>query len=88
MHLDRLPTVSASQALQGLGNDSSSYLASGIPSLDSALLGAGNVGSGGIERGKVTELWGPIGAGKTAIAYVTSPALHRPMGGIQKTYGS
>ena len=44
----------------------------GLPLLDSLLSDSSDTHDGGIEHGKVTELWGPRGAGKTAIAYVTS----------------
>ena len=61
---DRLPTVSASEAFRDLSDDdhppSNAYTE--IDVLDDAL-------GGGFETGKVTELWGPLGAGKTAIAY-------------------
>ncbi|KAK3672094.1 hypothetical protein LTR78_008064 [Recurvomyces mirabilis] len=57
----RLPTVSASEALQELQNNRSGPLKTGLPLLDSYISS-----SGGIERGKTTELWGPAGAGKTA----------------------
>lgn len=66
---DRLPTVSASEAFRDLSDDdhppSNAY--TDIAALDDAL-------GGGFECGKVTELWGPPGAGKTAIAY----AVHQP----------
>jgi hypothetical protein len=67
---DRLPTVSAAQALQGLDDGSSNNLPTGIKSLDSRLAVTLDESTGGLERGKVTELWGPSGSGKTAIAYV------------------
>lgn len=70
---DRLPTISASQALLGLNDSPSKYVRSGIRLLDTILAGTGHVGestAGGFERGKVTEIWGGNGAGKTAIAYV------------------
>jgi len=63
----RLPTVSASDALHGiLGDDKAAPNAlTGVASLDDAL-------GGGFENGKVTGLWGPMGAGKTAIALQTA----------------
>ncbi|KAK6440257.1 hypothetical protein LTR95_003522 [Oleoguttula sp. CCFEE 5521] len=63
----RLPSVSAADAFQALsdGQHGPSAISSGIADLDDAL-------GGGIEVGKVTELWGPIGAGKTAIALATA----------------
>ena len=62
---DRLPTVSASDAFRNLSDDhqSPSNAYTNISELDYAL-------GGGFECGRVTELWGPPGAGKTAIAYV------------------
>jgi len=62
---DRLPTVSASDAFRNLSDDhqSPSNACTEILGLDDAL-------GGGFECGRVTELWGPPGAGKTAIAYV------------------
>ena len=65
---DRLPTVSASQAFQDLQGDGASCLPIGLSSLDSRLSDSSSNGSGGIERGKVTEIWGPTGAGKTGLA--------------------
>ena len=66
--IDRLPTVSAAEALQDLANGSSKLVKTGLESLDSRLAGVDSSSDGGIERGKVTEVWGPSGAGKTAIA--------------------
>lgn len=62
---DRLPTVSASDAFRNLSDEvqSPSNAYTDISELDDAL-------GGGFECGRVTELWGPPGAGKTAIAYV------------------
>ncbi|KAK3680644.1 hypothetical protein LTR37_021132 [Vermiconidia calcicola] len=64
----RLPTVSASEALQELQDGNSRSVSTGLTSLDRLLSGAGGTSSGGLERGKITELWGPAGAGKSAIA--------------------
>ena len=64
---DRLPTVSASDALKGLQNDASKFVPSGVPTLDSLLSGPGLENNGGFERGKVTMIWGASGSGKTAI---------------------
>ncbi|VUC24822.1 unnamed protein product [Clonostachys rosea] len=78
----RLPTVSASAILDELKNDSSAYLSTGLPDLDKNLQSATSSESqdldvtGGIKRGQVTELWGPPGSGKTAIAIqLTANAL-------------
>jgi hypothetical protein len=65
---DRLPTVSASDAFRNLSDDdhqSPSNAYTDISELDHAL-------GGGFECGRVTELWGPPGAGKTAIAYANA----------------
>lgn len=69
----RLPTVSASQALDELRDDTSSLIPTGLDDLDQALLGAvsidaqGSPQHGGVKRGQVTEIWGPPGTGKTAL---------------------
>ncbi|KAK5163240.1 uncharacterized protein LTR77_010826 [Saxophila tyrrhenica] len=75
----RLPTVSASQALQDLTDGPSNFIKTGIASLDSRLAGASITVEGGFERGKVTEIWGPSGGGKTAIAL--QAAIHGIHGG-------
>ncbi|KAJ3521172.1 hypothetical protein NM208_g13414 [Fusarium decemcellulare] len=79
---DRLPTVSASQALDELGDDASNHVSTGLEDLDHALLGAASVDSqettqkGGVQRGQVTEIWGPPGTGKTALGLqLTANAL-------------
>ena len=70
---DRLPTISASQALDDLGSDASTHVSTGIEGLDRSLLGSVAVESqdaaakGGVQRGQVTEVWGPPGTGKTAL---------------------
>ncbi|KUI53876.1 hypothetical protein VP1G_01217 [Cytospora mali] len=68
----RLPTVSAAQALDDFNGDASRQVSTGLPDLDRAL--TGHVSSlsteqdekGGIQKGQVTEIWGPPGVGKTA----------------------
>jgi predicted ATP-dependent serine protease len=67
---DRLPTVSAAQALQDLEGNDSNFVSTGLPSLD-ASLGSGleDATHGGVQKGHVTEIWGPPGAGKTAFGY-------------------
>lgn len=67
---DRLPTVSASQALQTLvnGDDGGRVVSTGLAQLNKILAPTGLAGrgvAGGYMRGKVTELFGPPGAGKT-----------------------
>lgn len=68
MRTDRLATVSASDALQDLENIRSSHIRTGLPSLDAALGGANLQGDGGLGRRKITEIWGPSGAGTTGLA--------------------
>ncbi|RFN43795.1 DNA repair protein rhp55 [Fusarium flagelliforme] len=79
---DRLPTISASQALDDLGSDASTHVSTGIEGLDRSLLGSVAVESqdaaakGGVQRGQVTEVWGPPGTGKTALGLqLTANAL-------------
>lgn len=42
------------------------YLNTGLTGLDK-LLGGQNSELGGVSQGQVTEIWGPSGAGKTAL---------------------
>lgn len=70
-----MPTVSAAQMLEDLGESRSRFIATGITSLDEAVTPALSVGEDeactparGLETGQVLEIWGPPGAGKTAIA--------------------
>ncbi len=44
-------------------------VSSGISYLDNTLTGNNPTASAGFERGKIAEIWGPAGAGKTAIAF-------------------
>ncbi|KAK6705793.1 hypothetical protein SNK03_009626 [Fusarium graminearum] len=78
----RLPTVSASQALDDLGCDASTHVSTGLEGLDRSLLGPVTIDSqdgtikGGVQRGQVTEIWGPPGSGKTALGLqLTANAL-------------
>ncbi|KAJ4015615.1 hypothetical protein NW752_006536 [Fusarium irregulare] len=78
----RLPTISASQALDDLGSDASTHVSTGIEDLNRSLLGSAAVESqdaapkGGVQRGQVTEIWGPPGTGKTALGLqLTANAL-------------
>lgn len=71
---DRLPTVAASQVLDELQDDDTGYIPTGIDALDKQLLfdtslslTGGSERSGGIQRGAVTEIWGPPGSGRTAL---------------------
>ncbi|KAF5609380.1 DNA repair rhp55 [Fusarium pseudoanthophilum] len=77
----RLPTVSASQALDELDNDASTHISTGIEDLDRSLIAnitadSQDTTKGGVQRGQVTEIWGPPGAGKTALGLqLTANAL-------------
>ncbi|WYZ46329.1 hypothetical protein EsH8_IX_000554 [Colletotrichum jinshuiense] len=68
----RLPTVSAAQALEELENDVARHISTGLFRLDQALssplpLEQSALTRGGIQRGQVSEIWGPPGSGKTAL---------------------
>jgi RecA/RadA recombinase len=69
MSVDRLPTVSASQALHSLHARGARTVSTGVRQLDKLLAPPSLPGhdvSGGYMRGKVTEVFGPSGVGKTA----------------------
>ncbi|KAE8450503.1 hypothetical protein EG329_006233 [Mollisiaceae sp. DMI_Dod_QoI] len=79
----RMPTVSAAQALQNLKSSSTRCISTGIPLLDCALQNRESVTSdedpfhGGVSRGKLTEIYGPPGVGKTALGmHLTASVLH------------
>ncbi|XP_014559035.1 hypothetical protein COCVIDRAFT_13963 [Bipolaris victoriae FI3] len=64
----RLPTVSASRALQDFNARGARTVSTGITQLDKVLsvpAPPGHDASGGYTRGKVTEIFGPSGVGKT-----------------------
>lgn len=69
----RLPTISAAQALDELNGDALRHVSTSLPDLDRALTGDASSlsseqdGNGGIQKGQVTEIWGPPGVGKTAL---------------------
>lgn len=71
---DRLPTLSASQALHNLSSTPRRPISTGLSSLDAALQGRDHDASsqgalpGGLSRGELTEVYGPPGVGKTALA--------------------
>ena len=68
MKPDRLPTISASEALQNAAARSKG-ISTGLPNLNSALLlEVKDESLGGLPRGQVTEMYGPPGVGKTAFA--------------------
>ena len=79
---DRLPTVSAAQALEDLDADPSLRVSTGLGALDAALARGSTLSDvaesdaaapdgggppGGLLRGQACEIWGPPGAGKTAV---------------------
>ncbi len=72
---DRLPSVSAAQALRDLENGASRPVATGLDALDKALacdpfgdnFSADSAAPGGVQRGQLTEVWGPPGSGKTSL---------------------
>lgn len=71
-----MPTVSAAQALEDLKSSPTRCISTGLSLLDYALqnrepqLQDAEPFYGGVSRGKVTEIYGPPGAGKTAIGFV------------------
>ena len=72
--LDRLPTLSAAEALQGLRADCKKPISTGLRDLDALLQGkehdkvSQEGADGGLGRGQVAEIWGSAGVGKTAFA--------------------
>ena len=70
---DRMPTVSAAQALQDLKSQSTQCISTGLQGLDAALqnrdaaLAEKEALRGGVSRGQVTDIYGPPGVGKTAL---------------------
>ncbi|SPQ25214.1 b197b9cd-a334-45db-b0c3-e1fda643d47c [Thermothielavioides terrestris] len=72
----RLPTVSAAQALEDLEGDDSNFISTGLAALDASLRsGLDGSGPAGIRKGHVTEVWGPPGAGKTALGLLPVASL-------------
>ncbi|KEQ73555.1 P-loop containing nucleoside triphosphate hydrolase protein, partial [Aureobasidium namibiae CBS 147.97] len=65
---DRLPTVSASEALLSLQSRGPRSISTGLERLD-AILGTSKAG---LARGNLTEIWGPAGSGKTSLALQTA----------------
>lgn len=70
---DRMPTVSAAQALQDLNSPATRCISTGLWGLDRALQNrellefSATCQHGGVSRGQVTEVYGPPGVGKTAL---------------------
>lgn len=75
---DRLPTLSANQALKNLSSTPHSPISTRLGCLDRLLQGWDHESltqdelPGGISRSEVTEIVGPPGVGKTSLAWVTS----------------
>jgi RecA/RadA recombinase len=71
-----MPTVSAAQALQDLNSSPTRCISTGLSRLDCILqnqepsLLDEDFVCGGVSRGKVTEVYGPPGVGKTTLGYV------------------
>jgi hypothetical protein len=71
-----MPTVSAAQALEDLESSPTRCISTSLPLLDCALqnrepqLQEGESFYGGVSRGRVTEVYGPPGVGKTALGSV------------------
>ncbi|GKT92953.1 rad55 protein [Colletotrichum tofieldiae] len=69
----RLPTVSAAEALEDLDGDVARGISTGLDRLDETLVSSsyrqdsGSARGGGLQRGQVSEIWGPPGSGKTAL---------------------
>jgi len=63
--------VSAAQAYEDLNDDSSRFVSTSLEALDGFLAtgavqsGADAILRGGIQKGQVTEIWGPPGVGKS-----------------------
>ncbi|KAK3949443.1 P-loop containing nucleoside triphosphate hydrolase protein [Pseudoneurospora amorphoporcata] len=65
----RMPTVSAADALDDLNDGNNSpFIPTSLDALDAALKPSPNIDivTGGVQKGQVTEIWGPPGVGKTA----------------------
>ncbi|KAM7203493.1 P-loop containing nucleoside triphosphate hydrolase protein [Rhypophila sp. PSN 637] len=83
----RLPTISAAEALEELdGSDKLQSIPTRLAALDD-VLGAppaqpgGTVGRG-IQKGQVTEIWGPPGVGKTSFGLQLAASCLRDDGGV------
>ncbi|KAL2061786.1 hypothetical protein VTL71DRAFT_7164 [Oculimacula yallundae] len=79
----RMPTVSAAQALQDLKTSPTRCISTGLSLLDCFLQNRqpdyleSEALYGGVSRGKVTEIYGPPGVGKTALGMqLAASALH------------
>lgn len=73
---DRMPAISAAQALRNLDSTERRCISTGLELLDQAIQNRDSNQrqpdhvrqKGGISRGKVTEIFGPPAAGKTTMA--------------------
>ncbi|KAJ0158839.1 hypothetical protein CTA2_10763 [Colletotrichum tanaceti] len=85
---DRLPTVSAAEALEELDDDVARHISTGIDRLDEALAFSGplqetGTARKGLQRGQVSEIWGPPGSGKTALGIqLVANASHEGRGAV------
>ena len=87
--IDRMPTVSAAQALQHLKSSPTRCISSGLSLLDCALqnqqldVSDDETVHAGVSRGRVTEIYGPPGVGKTALGMqLAANVLHADEGVI------
>ncbi|KAF8855285.1 P-loop containing nucleoside triphosphate hydrolase protein [Acephala macrosclerotiorum] len=77
-----MPTVSAAQALLDLNSSPTRCISTGLPLLDRALQNREPMTSdaeplyGGVSRGKLTEIYGPPGVGKTALGRLAASTLN------------
>ncbi|TQN73012.1 DNA repair protein rhp55 [Colletotrichum shisoi] len=84
----RLPTVSAAEALEDLDDDVARHISTGIDRLDEALAFPGPLQESGtarkgLQRGQVSEIWGPPGSGKTALGIqLVANASHKGRGAV------
>ncbi|KAG6366443.1 hypothetical protein INS49_000620 [Diaporthe citri] len=85
----RLPTVSAAQALEDLDANVSRFVSTNLPDLDKALAASAassspreEANAGGIQKGHLTEIWGPPGVGKTAFGIQAAADVLRGGNGV------
>ncbi|KZL73784.1 Rad55 protein [Colletotrichum tofieldiae] len=85
----RLPTVSAAEALEDLDGDVARGISTGLDRLDETLVSSsyrqdsGSARGGGLQRGQVSEIWGPPGSGKTALGIqLVANALYEGHGAV------
>ncbi|KAL2279514.1 hypothetical protein FJTKL_13390 [Diaporthe vaccinii] len=85
----RLPTVSAAQALEDLDANVSRFVSTNLPDLDKALAASAassfpseEANPAGIQKGHLTEIWGPPGVGKTAFGIQAAADVLRVGNGV------